>query len=460
LYLFGPFMIWGSFGNPLKNPKTGTRRVSELRYRAAIVMQRKCTSRDNQGDLWRALASVALLCGLLMGTGTARAQGPPLPLARLRVLRDSLGQLLGRNTRPDTLRVSRLNTLAFALRVNEAEESLVLTRQALRLARQLQFERGLLEAQFNLSYYHRAHSQYDSAIYYARQALPLADRIGNRYTQTRVLYNLARSYQEQGDYAAALGPSLDGLALARAMGSPRVLLFQLVMAARIELALGEYATARAYMAEARPLASAAHDLLSTGYLYQVAGDLSRQQKQWRTARDHYTQALNGYAVVFNKPGLLQMQLSIAEMTERLGDYPAARRAGLELLRQARIAHKPEQEAQAALLMARAWLLARPDSAHLYAALSLATARPRHLRPQARDAAQVLAQASDPAAPPAPAGPRCGPGAGPGQRPPRARPCGLPVPDPGRGLRRQHWGRRHSPPAGGCAGPRRTFAHPD
>ncbi|MDO7845915.1 histidine kinase [Hymenobacter sp. M29] len=341
----------------------------------------------------RAAGFGLLLLSLLLG-GTARAQGPPLPLKRLAVVRDSLGRLLAHDTRPDTQRVSRLNTLAFALRVNAADTSLLLTRQALRLARQLRFERGLLEALFNLSYYQRAHSQYDSAIYYARLALPLAARTGNRYTQTRVYYNLARIYQEQGNYAAALGPSLDGLALARTMGNPRVLLFQLVLAARIELALGEYATARAYVDEARPLAPAAHDLVSTGYLHQVAGDLSRQQQQWRAARDHYGQALAGYAVVFNKPGLLDMQLSMAEMTEFLGEYLAVRQAGQALLRQAHAAGRPEQEARAALLLARAWLPARADSACAYAARALAVARPSHLRPQARDAAQVLAQAHD------------------------------------------------------------------
>ncbi|MDO7851982.1 ATP-binding protein [Hymenobacter convexus] len=342
----------------------------------------------------RLLLRGLLLLGLLAGPGMVRAQGPPLPLARLAVVRDSLTRLLARDQRPDTQRVSRLNTLAFALRMNEAEESRRLTRQALRLAQQLRFEHGLLEALFNLSYYQRAHSQYDSAVYYARLALPLAARTGNRYTQTRVYYNLARIYQEQGNYAAALGPSLDGLALARAMGNARVLLFQLVMAARIELALGEYASARAYMNEARPLAGPAHDLLSTAYLSQVAGDLSRQQGQWRAARAHYSQALASYAVVLNKPGLVEMQLRIGEMDERLGNYSAARRAGRAGLRQSRAAARPEQVAQAALLLARAWLPTHPDSARHYAEQALATARPHHLRVQARDAAQLLARATD------------------------------------------------------------------
>jgi signal transduction histidine kinase len=317
-----------------------------------------------------------------------------LPLARLLVVRDSLTHLLARNQRPDTLRVVRLNTLAFALRTNEAKQSLVLTREALALAQRLRFERGLLEAQFNLGYYHRAHSNYDSALYYTQRALVLGNRLGNSYTSTRLYYNLARIYQEQGDLAAALGPSLDGLALARTMHNPRVLLFQLVLAARIELALGEDAAARAYVAEAQPLATAAHDLISVGYLASVLADLSRQRRQWALARRYYQQAETSYAVVYNAQGLLPTQLNVAEMTERLGEYPAARVAAAGLLRRAQATGTAEQVAQAALLLARAWLLTRPDSARVYAVLSLTTARPHHLRPTAHDAAQVLAQASD------------------------------------------------------------------
>lgn len=337
---------------------------------------------------------VYYLLSLMLITGAAWAQGPPLPLARTLELRDSISQLLTRDRQPDTLRVHRLNILSFALRFNEPAQSLAWARQALALARHLRFQSGVMEAQFNLGYYFRAHSQYDSALYFTKPALELAARTGNRYTQSRAFYNLTRIYQEQGNYAAALGTSLDGLALARALGTPRVLLFQLVMAARLELALGEYDNARAYVAEARPLAAAAHDLLSAGYLHQVVGDLHRHQGQWLAARQAYAQALASYAVVMNKQGQIYMELSIAEMDERLGDYPAARRAGWGLRRRAQAADKPEQVAQATLLLARAWLLARPDSARFYASLALATARPHHLRLQVRDAAQVLAQASD------------------------------------------------------------------
>jgi hypothetical protein len=167
-----------------------------------------------------------------------------------------------------------------------------------------------------------------------------------------------------------------------------------VQAGRIELVLGEYATARAYVAQARRLIPAAHDPLGTGYVYQALGDLSRQQGHWQEARRYYTQTRASYGLVYNERGLLPIEVNLAEMTDRLSQHQAARTAATGLLRRARTTGTPEQVAQAALLLARTWLPAQPDSARHYAAQSLAAARPHHLRPEARDAAQVLAQASD------------------------------------------------------------------
>jgi len=246
---------------------------------------------------------------------------------------------LATDQRADTLRVVRLNTLAFALRTNDAPQSQRLAHEALALAQRLGFARGLLEAHFNLGYYYRAHNQYDSAIYHSRQALAGAIGARNLYTQTRAYYNLARSYAEQGDYAAALPP---GLALARALHNPRAELMPLVQAGHIELALGEVAATRAYVAQARRLVGAAHDPLGTGYVYQTLGDLSRQQQQWQAARRSYTQARTMYEQVYNERGLLPIEISIAYMTYRLGEHAAAHRAAARLLRRARTTGTPEE----------------------------------------------------------------------------------------------------------------------
>jgi len=340
---------------------------------------------------WRGL----LWLGIGLSVGRAQAQGPPLPLARVVAVRDSIERLLAAESRADTLRVGRLNALSFILRTNEAAQAQRLARQALVLARQLRFDKGLMDAAFNLGYSYRTLNQYDAAIYYSRKALALSIRTHSRYTQTRAYYNLARIYTEQGNYAAALGPSLDGLALARAIHNARATLFQLVQAGRIEVALGDYATASSHLAEARGLIAAAHDPLGTGYVYFGLGDISRDRGQWLAARRNYTQAAASWRLVYKPIGLLPVELSEAEMTDRLGDHLAARRTAYGLLRRAQATGAPEQVARATLLLAQTWLATtRPDSARHYAARSLAAARPAHLRLGTRDAALVLAQASD------------------------------------------------------------------
>ncbi len=337
---------------------------------------------------------LVLWLGLLLG-GAARAQGPPVPLARMVVIRDSIGRLLATQPRLDTQRVGRLNALAFLLRTNEAPEAERLARRALALAQRLHFAAGLLDAHFNLGYCLRARNAYDSAVYHSQIALKLSMQLGSRYKQTRAYYNLARVYTEQGNCAAALGMSLRGLAVARVLRDARTELFQLIQAARIELALGEYDTARAHVEAARHLIPAAHDPLGTGYVYLALGDISRRQGQWLAARNYYMQTAANYGKVYNARGLLPVELSQADMTNRLGDHVAARRAAQSLLRRAQATGTPEQVAQAALLLAQTWLAtARPDSALRAAARSLATARAAHLRLIVRDAALALAQASD------------------------------------------------------------------
>jgi signal transduction histidine kinase len=332
---------------------------------------------------------------LLLASSLAWAQGPPVPLARVATVRDSIERLLAAQPQLDTQRVTRLNALAFLLRTNEAGPAERLARQSLALASRLRFDKGLTEAYFNMGYLLRTRSQYDSAIYYSQQALAASVRTGNLYTQTRAYYNLARIFTEQGNYAAALGPSLDGLALARTLPNPRALMFQLIQAGRIELFLGERAAALAHVREAQRLAPAAHDPLGSGYVDYALGDISRAQGQWLAARTYYAKAAANFGKVYNARGLLPVELNQAEMTHHLGDHLAARRAAAGLLRRAQATGTPEQLAQTTLLLAQTWLAtARPDSARRYAARSLATARPAHLRPVARDAALVLAQASD------------------------------------------------------------------
>jgi signal transduction histidine kinase len=280
------------------------------------------------------------------------------------------------------------------LRINHAAQTRQLAKEALRLSQQQHYDRGLLNAHFSLGYYYRGASKYDSALYHTQQALRLAAKIHSNYDRTRGLYNLARIYFEQGDYSGALAINLQGMALAQAIQNRRAELFQLIQAGLIEIALGEYATAQVHFDQALRIAQSLKDNIGIGGAYSGLGDLNRQQAHWSLAGHYYTAAAASYHNVFNTQGMLPIELSIAEMTERQGNHEAALVVTWRLLRQAWQADWEGPAARAQLLLGRIYLgRNQPDSACHYGERSLAINRRHGLRPEIRDAAQVLAQAN-------------------------------------------------------------------
>jgi signal transduction histidine kinase len=297
-------------------------------------------------------------------------------------------------TRSDTAQVNWLNKQAFILRINSAAQTRRLAKQALRLAQRLHYDRGMLDAQFSLGYYYRGASKYDSALYHTQQALHLAAKIHSDYDRTRGLYNLARIYSEQGDYSRALDANLQGLALAQAIHNQRAELFQLIQTGLIEIPLGEYSAAQSHFDQALRLAQRIKDDIGIGGAYSGLGDLNRQQSRWSLAGHYYTAAAASYRDVFNTQGMLPVELSIVEMTERQGNHRVALVTTRRLLRQARQVNWDRPTARAELLLGRIyWDLGKPDSAYYFSRQSLAASSLHRLRPEIRDAAQVMAQAS-------------------------------------------------------------------
>ena len=328
---------------------------------------------------------------LLAGPVLAQVAVPP---DRVAAVCDSLRELLQANSQPDTVRVDRLNALAFNLRTNEASQArLQAAQQALRLAQCLRYRRGLLNAHFNLGYYYRGCSKYDSAIYHTKLSLKLAEQVHGDYDRTRGLYNLSRIYYDEGDYSSSLASSLQGLALARAIRNRRAEAFQLIQLSGVRIALGEYEAARTELDQALRISQSIKNYIGMGHAYVGLGDLNRQQARWNLAGQYYAEAASSYQRAHNSTGLLAVQLNIAEMTDRQGNSLAARRAATRLLRLARQAEMGTTASRARLLLARTFLATnQPDSACHYGQRSLAATLRNGLRPETLEAARLLAQA--------------------------------------------------------------------
>ncbi len=307
---------------------------------------------------------------------------------------DSLRRLLQTSTQPDTARVNRLYALGFSLRTNDAPQAMRLLWPALKLARQLGYQQGVVNTEFGLGYCYRANNRYDSALYYSQRAFQGATQLKDNFNRVRSFYSLARIYHERGDYGQALEMELEGLTLARALHSQKSILLLYAQLGLTNIALGEYATAQQQFEQALLLARRLRDPIGTGHVYSALGELNRVQSHWSLAGRYYAQAAASYRQVYNEIGMLPIELRLAEVTARQGGYAVAQAAAANLLARAQATGTSGQVAQAQQLLATIFLLTnQADSARHYAALSLSATRSHSLRQEAHDAALVLAQAS-------------------------------------------------------------------
>jgi len=303
-------------------------------------------------------------------------------------------QLLAADNRLDSARVNRLNKLAFACRIENTVQTWQLSLQALKIAKQLNYEQGMLSSFVNLSYSYRGRDQYDSALYCSKQAIMLATKLHNKPDMLRILYNTARIYIYKGDYTKAYTANAQGLEIARDLGNKKFVVLHTIQYGLIEAELGNYDQANNLFSQALALAQGNKDYISLGQAYSGLGGVSRQQGRWNLASHYYQRAAASYRYVYGEKGLLDNGVDIAEMLDRQGNHQVAKVMARKLFRWAVALNINGEIARAQLLLARTFLATgHPDSARFHGALCFAITQRKGLRPESREAAKLLAQAN-------------------------------------------------------------------
>ncbi len=338
---------------------------------------------------------VAWLLGLVWLVNPLRAVSQPLPPSKeLATLRDETQQLLAADTNLDSVRVNRLNKLAFTYRIENITKTWQLSRQALRLAQHLRYDQGALSAYINLSYLYRGRNQYDSALYCAKRAITLADKLRNKEDMLRILYNITRIHIYLGNYSQAYALNAKGLELAQVLHNKKFEIFHIIQYGLVETELGEYEQARRYFDRALALAQKNKDYLSLAQAYGGLGDLNRRQARWNLAGYYYTKASAIYHRIYGVNGLLDNEINLAEMIDCQGNHQVAMVMARKLFRWAVALNITGELARTQLLLARTFLATgHPDSARFYGASCFTIARREGLRPEWHEAAQLLARAN-------------------------------------------------------------------
>jgi tetratricopeptide (TPR) repeat protein len=108
---------------------------------------------------------------------------------------------------PDTERVSTLNELAWQLNSINPDTAFALSMQALELAKQSDFPKGIGQAHLNLGGFNYLRGNYPKSIDHYTKAMQIWKKVfppsgGHKGSST--LSNLGLVYKEQGDYPKAL----------------------------------------------------------------------------------------------------------------------------------------------------------------------------------------------------------------------------------------------------------------
>lgn len=130
---------------------------------------------------------------------------------------DSLKKVLLR-TRPDTMRVRILNTLAETYATTHRDSAIIYGKQAQSLSEQLAFNPGLAEALRIIGICHMREQEYGIASSHLHRSLALWASLGNADKQRKIHFALGHIAEQRSDFSEALKQYLSSLRFADQIG--------------------------------------------------------------------------------------------------------------------------------------------------------------------------------------------------------------------------------------------------
>ncbi len=195
----------------------------------------------------------------------------------------------------DTNKVKILDRLSYLYANINPDSGIALAEEAMSLAKQLKWERGIAVANSDMATNFQAKSDYGKALEYNAQALALYKKSGNKRSIAAVLSNIAIIHQSLGNYSGALDNYLKALAVMEELDDKR---------------------------------SMAIILENTGTLYKEQGDLQR-------ALEHYISALEINKKLGDRSGLARNYGNIGTIHDAEGQYARALENHLAALKENR-----------------------------------------------------------------------------------------------------------------------------
>ena len=315
------------------------------------------------------------------------------PLAAQNRTADSLRVLLRTNTRPDTVRMRRLQALSSELTMSDLPQAITVLEQALALSRRLPDPRGEGQILIRLGTLNRLRADYAQARRYTQQAQDLFTRrkdhagLGIGYLQLSLIEMV------QENPALALRAALQGLHFAEQAHDQITQTRLKLVVGSTYMQLGNYPDALSTLQTTLKNAQAQGDEHLVASAMSLLGNTYQKLKKWPTAMGYYWRAVRLYRRMGDLRSVTIDETSLTQLYVDKGDYQQALRHGLL----ARASAKGSKDAfalpPAEVALARAYLFTdEPDSAIALARHGFALGQATGSKESLRNASEVLAQA--------------------------------------------------------------------
>jgi len=223
---------------------------------------------------------------------------------------DSLLQELPK-MKEDTNKVNLLVSVSYSYYNSNPDEGIKYGEQALKLATQLKWEKGIANANNRIGVNYYRESDYLKALEYYEKALKIYEATADKHGAALITSNIGLVYQSQSDYDKALDYDFKDLKMAEEIGDKRVAGIITGNIANIYKAQKKYAEALAYDLKALKIKEAAGDKSSIAICLGNIGLIYSAQKDFAPAIAYEEQALQMAEETGNKFVQAENLLSIA-----------------------------------------------------------------------------------------------------------------------------------------------------
>lgn len=191
----------------------------------------------------------------------------------------------------DTTKVLLLNELAGLLRETDLNKAKKYAEEALQLAQQLDYQRGLGAAMENLGWINYRKGDYTESLKLSTRALEINRVAGDPQMEARCLNNIAAIHHHQGNYDQAIQTFRNALEIGEALGDTRLVARCLNNIAFSFQSSGRMDSVSAYVDRAFAAAEAAKDKYMKGFALRIKGDVYLSKGALASAREMFVKCL-------------------------------------------------------------------------------------------------------------------------------------------------------------------------